>query len=88
MAAAEKSLSVSDAPALSPADIQRLVHELQVHQIELEMQNEELRRTQQDVEASRDKYSALYDFAPAGYVHFRSKRGDPGGQSHRLRSLG
>jgi len=52
---------------LSLGDISKLVHELQVHQVEFEMQNEELRRAQQEIEASRNKYADLYDFAPTGY---------------------
>lgn len=45
----------------------KLIHELQVHQIELEMQNEELKQARAEIEASLEKYSDLYDFAPAGY---------------------
>ena len=47
----------------------RLVHELEVHQIELEMQNEELQRTRAKAEALLAQYTDLYDFAPTGYFN-------------------
>jgi PAS domain S-box-containing protein len=52
---------------LTEADLRRLLQELEVHQIELEMQNEELQQAQVEIEAGLEKYTDLYDFAPTGY---------------------
>src|SRR5512143_1918324 len=51
----------------SAQDIHELIHELGTHQIELEMQNEELRKARDELESSRNQYAELYDFAPVGY---------------------
>ena len=53
---------------LTPEELSHIVQELRIHQIELEMQNEELRRTQDSLLASQARYFDLYDLAPVGYV--------------------
>jgi diguanylate cyclase (GGDEF)-like protein/PAS domain S-box-containing protein len=58
----------SDVEALSAEERQRLIHELQIHQMQLEMQNEELRRIRRELEVARDEYADLFDCAPIGYV--------------------
>ncbi len=71
--AAEEKLSerrkenVTAVPA-TKADALRLVHELQVHQVELEMQNEQLIEAQTQAEEAYRQYSDLYDLAPVGYL--------------------
>ena len=67
---AEKRLGENKGTAHSPRAViepLRLQHELEVHRIELEMQNSELRRARDEVEAALEKYTDLYDFAPMGY---------------------
>ncbi len=72
---AEEALckSARDIEELPVKDLQTLVQELQVHQIELKMQNQELRETQLQLEGSRDSYTELYEFAPVGYLTLDSR---------------
>ena len=68
---AQKNLS-TDIPALSTTssseEMLRLIHKLEVHQVELELQQEELARTRTELEESLSMYTELYDFAPVGYL--------------------
>jgi len=63
-----RKLRVRPAPPQTEADARRLLHELQVHQLELDMQNAELQEARDKVEALLKTYTDLYDFAPVGYL--------------------
>lgn len=67
---AEERLCVKTAelhPPRTDGEMLRLIHELEVHQVELEMQNAELRQARDEVESALERYTDLYDFAPVGY---------------------
>jgi PAS domain S-box-containing protein len=64
---AGSGLPTQPAPPRTAADTERLYHELQVHQVELEMQNVELQKARNELEAALENYTDLYDFAPVGY---------------------
>lgn len=59
--------------SLSAEDTRQMLYELQVHQVELEMQNEELREAHESLEASRAKYFDFYDLSPMGYLTVSKK---------------
>lgn len=86
-------------PGLAPENVEALIHELRVHQAELEVQLEELRRTRDEAEASRNRYRELYESISVGYgtIHYTGRIYDlnPAGASllglqdeaHRSRSF-
>ena len=51
----------------------KVLHELRVHQLELQMQNEELRRIQGEIEFSHQRYFEFFDLAPVGYIALDAK---------------
>ncbi|HUX65208.1 GAF domain-containing sensor histidine kinase, partial [Sulfuricella sp.] len=70
----EAETKLAHDPNLKPRPAEDLLHELQVHQVELEMQNENLRQSQVELEAAHAQYFDLYDLAPVGYCTL-SERG-------------
>ena len=69
----KEAQSPEDIESLFPDEIRQILHELRVHQIELEMQNEELRLAQSELDVARVRYFDLYDLAPVGYFTVSEK---------------
>jgi PAS domain S-box-containing protein len=59
---------ITSVEAMTDLEVRALFHELQVHQVELEIQNEELLRAQTEIKEISDKYQDLFDFSPVGYL--------------------
>jgi PAS domain S-box-containing protein len=70
-----KNVSTAELEAMSTWDVKKLIQELQVHQVELEMQNEQLQEVTNELQKAHDKYADLYDFAPVGYMTLDKKTG-------------
>ncbi len=66
--ATAEALAANFAPGPNAQPVETLLHELMIHKIELEMQNDELRRTHAALEDALDRYRDLYKFAPVGYL--------------------
>ncbi len=70
---AEEAVSALGAAPTEPQELLDQLHELRVYQVELEMQNDELRKTQTELAAAKDRYFELYDQAPVGYASLNDK---------------
>lgn len=66
------ALKESNSAQLDSVEMDVMLHELAVHQIELEMQNDELRESQEGLAVSRDQYATLFDYAPVGHCSLDS----------------
>ncbi len=66
--ARDKAPATEDLASQSPEEIKKMLHEMHVHQVQLEMQNEELRQVQGELDAARARYADLYEQAPVGYL--------------------
>ena len=66
-------LESEDIPVPPQSDIMELIHELHIHQVEIELQNEELKRAQSEISLLHEEYADLYEFAPSGYVTLNPK---------------
>ena len=63
----ETLLTLEQSEVVSPEALRSVLHEVRVHQLELQMQNEELLRTQAELARAKERYFDLYDLAPVGY---------------------
>ncbi len=70
-----RNISNAEIEAMSSWDVKKLIQELQVYQVELEMQNEQLMQSTTELQKAHDKYAELYDFAPVGYMTLEKKNG-------------
>lgn len=64
----KRGLYKTPEPSASHDEMQRIIHELEVHQIELELQQEELLQSRDELEMGLERFTELYDFAPLGYL--------------------